>query len=68
MFWFVLSSSEEEVNEQMECLGMELRKKTDFGSVRWPVPLNIKGTALDNKPVPLIFKGAAFEILEISRN
>jgi hypothetical protein len=58
----------EEVNEQMECLGMELRKKTDFGSVRWPVPLNIKGTALDNKPVPLIIKGAAFETFQISRN
>ena len=52
----------------MECLGMEIRRKNEFGTVRWPAPLNIKGTALDNKPVPLIIKGAAFEIFQISRN
>ena len=55
-------------NEWMECLGMEIRRKNKFGTVRWPAPLNIKGTALDNKPVPLIIKGAAFEIFQISRN
>ena len=47
--------------------GNENRVENDFGSVRWPVPLNIKGTALDNKPVPLIFKGAAFEISKFRR-
>ena len=48
--------------------GNGIKEENDFGSVRWPAPLNIKGTALDNKPVPLIIKGAAFEIFQISRN
>ena len=42
--------------------GNENKVENDFGSVRWPVPLNIKGTAPDNKPVPLNIKGAAIEI------
>ena len=42
--------------------------ENDFESYSRSAPLNIKGTALDNKLVPLIIKGAAFEILEISRN
>ena len=37
--------------------------ENEFGSIRWPAPLNIKGTAPDNKPVPIIFKGAALWIL-----
>lgn len=31
--------------------------KNEFRSIRWLAPLNIKGTAPNNKPVPLIFNG-----------
>ena len=36
--------------------GKRKRRKNEFGSVRWPVTLNIKVTAHLTRPVPLILR------------
>ena len=63
MFWFGVAAAREEGIMKMRCLGSEIRRENDFAILSRPAPLMFKGTALDNKPVPLILRGPPSKFL-----